>query len=44
MPLEDIFTILFLLLVIRNKKGKVKLWERHLIVRSGRKHMLDLVQ
>ena len=38
MPLDNIFTILFLLLVTRNKKSKVKLWERHLIVRSGRKH------
>ena len=39
---NTIFT--FRLLVIRNKKRKVKLWERHLIVRSGRKHMLGLVQ
>ena len=44
MPLEDIFTILFLLLVIRNKKSKVKLWEVHCIVRSERKLMLGLVQ
>ena len=44
MPLDNIFTIVFLLVVIRNKKSNVKLWERHLIVRSGRKHMLGLVQ
>ena len=39
---NTIFT--FRLLVIRNKKSKVKLWEKHLILRSGRKHMLGLVQ
>ena len=38
MLLDNIFTILFSLLVIRNEKSKVKLWERHLIVRSRRKH------
>ena len=40
MPLDNPI----LLLVTRNKKSKVKLRERHLIVRSGRKHMLGLVQ
>ena len=44
MPLDNIFTILLLLLVTRNKKSKVKLWETLLIVRSGRKHLLGLVQ
>ena len=44
MPLDNIFTILLLLLVTRYKKSKVKLWETLFIVRSGRKHLLGLVQ